>query len=420
MQIDSYYLTYCTNIHPAETWEDTEASLRQYIPQIKKAVAPNQPMGIGLRLSHIASETLAQDAPFNRFKLWLAEQNAYVFTMNGFPYGNFHHDVVKGDVHTPDWTTQQRLDYTIRLFDILAALLPEGMDGGISTSPLSYKIWHKDADVHQVMKQATLNIAVVAEHLHNIRQHTGQLLHLDIEPEPDGVLESTQEVINFYRHWLIPLGTAYLKEHLGLSDKAAEECLKTHIQICYDVCHFAIVYEEPTEAFRELQAEGIKIGKIQISAALKASLNTPQKQQVLEAFSSFAEPTYLHQVVQKNTDSTFIHFDDLPTALEHVDDVEAVEWRTHFHVPVFLDSYGLLESTQDDITKVLYYLQAGCRPAGCRPADRVAGQCRPQIQVTTHLEVETYTWEVLPQDIQLPLAESVIRELQWVKQHMSK
>ena len=398
---EGYHLSYCTNIHPGESWTETFQNLRIYVPKIKQEVSADASFGIGLRLSDLASRELLEGDNLSVFKDWLEENSCYIFTLNGFPFGGFHHQSVKDQVHQPDWTTQQRLDYTVRLFDILDFLLPKGVEGGISTSPLSYKYWpivqeNKD----KVLQEATLNMAKVAEKLYKIDRDSGKLMHLDIEPEPDGLLENTSEVIEWYNEWLLPQGTAYLKEHLDLSEAEAETCLKKHIRICYDVSHFAIVYEKPDEVFAMLKEEGIRIGKIQISAALKTRFteNVNDRKLVRDALSPFVESTYLHQVVEKNSEGELTHYPDLPQALEKIDNPAAKEWRTHFHVPVFLDRYGKLESTQDDILDVLKYLK--------------------NEKVTNHLEVETYTWEVLPKDIQLELVDSIVRELQWVKKNL--
>jgi hypothetical protein len=401
MKINGHHLSYCTNIHPGESWAEVEYNLHTYLPEIKNAVSPDGPFGIGLRLSNRASQELLQGDQLKTFKNWLQAHDYYVFTFNGFPYGGFHRQVVKDEVHQPDWTTPERLDYTLRLFKILAELLPAGTDGGISTSPLSYKYWHKDAESTAAAKQkATRQLAKVAADLYRISQESGKLLHLDIEPEPDGLIENTEEVIDYYREWLIPQGSRYLKNELGISAPEAESCLKNHIRICYDVCHFAIVYEEPEEVFAKLEREGIQIGKIQISAALKAGLGgeTSQKAAVQQALAPFVESTYLHQVVEREPSGSLTHYPDLPAALLALDKEGPREWRTHFHVPVFLSSYGRLESTQEDILKVLDYIRQ---------------------QDTGHqLEVETYTWEVLPDDIRLDLSDSIIRELQWVKDNL--
>src|SRR5688572_19311874 len=136
------HLTYCTNIHAGESWADHFAALKANIPDVKKKLSPDKPFGIGLRLSHLASLDLGKKEALAEFKTWLNASQCYVFVINGFPYGGFHHTKVKDKVHAPDWTTQDRVLYTIQLFKILSAILPEGMSGGVSTAPLSYKYWH--------------------------------------------------------------------------------------------------------------------------------------------------------------------------------------------------------------------------------------------------------------------------------------
>ncbi|MEO6150044.1 MAG: metabolite traffic protein EboE [Mucilaginibacter sp.] len=333
-----------------------------------------------------------------QFKSWLKETGAYVFTMNGFPYGGFHHTRVKDQVHAPDWTTTDRLAYTLRLFRTLSALLPEGMEGGISTSPLSYKHWFDtENEMGQARMAATKNIILIAEELHYLEQQTGFTMHLDIEPEPDGVLETGREFIDWYEAELIPQGTQHFAEKLNMGATEAEALLKQHITLCYDVCHFAIGYEPHQDIIDELAEKGIATGKIQISAALKASFTAENKQAVLDEFSKFDEPTYLHQVIARAHTGELMRYPDLPDALLLADD--AAEWRAHFHVPVFLEDFGLLQSTRADIETVL--------------------DIQLKNPFTRHLEVETYTWEVLPEALKAPIAKSIIRELEWVKNKLT-
>ena len=397
----NYHLSYCTNIHPGESWAEVEQSLKTYVPEVKKQVSPNQPFGLGLRLSNQASMELLEENRLSLFKEWLAQEGVYVFTFNGFPYGGFHHQEVKDAVHQPDWTTPERLDYTLRLFDILAELLPEGVEGGISTSPISYKLWLKSAAEKQaVFETATEHLLQVVVHLYQTRERTGQWLHLDIEPEPDGLLENTQEVIAYYQEWLFSVGVPHLQRQLGLTSLQAQAAIKDHLQLCYDVCHFALAYEQPREVFRQMESAGIRIGKIQISAALKSLLPSSEeaRNRIGELYKPFAESTYLHQVVARQEDGSLRHYNDLPAALQDLHNPNLQEWRTHFHVPVFESSYGKLQSTQDDILQVLEVLK--------------------ESPVTNHLEVETYTWEVLPRESRLPLTESIVRELRWVRQYI--
>lgn len=395
MKFSNFHLSYCSNIHPGESWEATFENLKHYIPEVRKNLDFEGPFGIGLRLSHEASLILEKPEELARFQTWLQGENAYVFTLNGFPYGDFHRTVVKDQVHFPDWTTPERKDYTIRSFKILAQLLPEGQDGGISTSPVSYRHWFKTQEAFdQGMEVATSHLMEVVTELSKIEAETGKLLHLDIEPEPDGILENSDEMVWLFTDWLLPKGAPELAKRLGISPKESEALIKRHIQVCYDVCHFAIVYEKPEETFEKFAKAGLKIGKVQISAALKLMLD--QDRGILkDQLSEFAESTYLHQVVGRNTDGSLISYPDLLPALEKLEDAKEEEWRIHFHVPVFMKKYGEFESTNFLIEEVLKVLQS-----------------KPEL--SNHLEVETYTWEVLPPESRLPLAESISRELAWV------
>ncbi|MEO5998121.1 MAG: metabolite traffic protein EboE [Chitinophagaceae bacterium] len=397
MLTSSGHLTYCTNIHSGETWQDHFAALQVHFPGIKARLSPDKPMGIGLRLSNIASIALSKDENLQAFKQWLADNDAYVFTMNGFPYGDFHQTRVKDQVHAPDWTTPDRLNYTLRLFEILSHLLPGDMDGGISTSPLSYRYWFASADdLEAAKKEATTNILKIAEYLIAISTSTGKLLHLDIEPEPDGILESGQEFIDWYEDYLLPVGTPIFAERYSVTPEESALLIKAHIRLCYDVCHFAIGYEPHAEMIDSLQEKGIKIGKIQISAALKALINkeTNARSKTAAAFEKFNEPVYLHQVVARTNGNDLLRYRDLPEALMDASNPSVIEWRAHFHVPVFEKDFGLLQSTQDDIVEVL--------------------ELHKKQPFTNHLEVETYTWEVLSEELKVPLPKSIIREMEWV------
>lgn len=392
------HLTYCTNIHPGEEWSQVFANLKQYIPPLKARLAPEQPFGIGLRLADVATRELLQGNTLADFKSWLSEQDLYVFTLNGFPYGGFHRQIVKDQVYAPDWSLKERLDYTLRLINILAELLPSSMEGSISTLPLSYKPWFKGNQLFQtsIINSATLHIAQVVAEMVRIRTNTGKILHINLEPEPDGLIENAAEVIDYFQTHLLPTGGAYLAKHLEISQEAAVAFLLDHVQICYDTCHFAVEYENPASVLQQFQAAGIKIGKIQISAALQVNIPTDIKQrhQLIERLRPFAESTYLHQVIASEPNVRLRHYPDLEAALPHLENSTASQWRIHFHVPIFIRDYQLFQSTQEDIVNVLNLLKTN--------------------NFCNHLEIETYTWEVLPQQMKLDLPASIEREYEWV------
>ncbi|RTE53393.1 xylose isomerase [Arenibacter aquaticus] len=394
MLIDNkYHLSYCTNIHPGEDWEQTFDSLKTYLPNIKEEVSRETAFGIGLRLSNVASLGLDEGNSLQEFKDWLESNQLYVFTMNGFPYGNFHNERVKDLVHAPDWTTNERLEYTQRLFNQLAFLVPPGISGGISTSPVSYKHWHgSDEALDKAFRTGAGNMAQIVLQLVEIEINTGKCLHLDIEPEPDGMIENSDEVIHFYESYLVPIASKLLMANLGCGENQAKELVLRHIMVCYDVCHFSLAYEEPKMTLEKFDRAGIKVGKIQVSSALKILFNNENREEVWESLAQFDEPTYLHQVTEKVGDKV-ITYGDLPQVLAKKEN--RTELRAHFHVPIFLEKYGQLFSTQDQIIKVLEYLKNN--------------------KFSDQLEIETYTWDVLPQDLKAELSSSIVREIEWLK-----
>ncbi|MBA2492532.1 MAG: metabolite traffic protein EboE [Gammaproteobacteria bacterium] len=390
-----FHLTYCTNIHPGESWEAVFAGIERYVPGLKQRLSPQKPFGIGLRLSDLAARELLQGDALDGFKTWLGERGLYVFTINGFPYGGFHRQVVKDQVYAPDWRAAARVDYTLRLARILAALLPADIEGSISSVPISYKPWfHNEAERAAAFERASVNLARMAAELMSIRATTGRSLHIDVEPEPDCLLENSDETVEFFERWLLPVGGSWLASTLCISPSEAQANLLAHIGVCYDTCHFALQYETPAAALSKLTGAGIRIGKVQLSAALKASMpeSADERGAVIERLRPFAEPTYLHQIVERHADGSLHHHADLSTATSPHPD--AREWRVHFHVPIFSGEYGGIYSTRDDIAATLSVLR--------------------DTHACPHLEIETYTWEVLPSRLKVDLSRSIVREYEWV------
>lgn len=400
MKLQSYPntdFTYCSNIHSGEEWTDHFEQIKMHLPKLKSKLSPGSPFGLGLRLSAKAASQLKHKDKLKQFREWLSSEDIYLFTVNGFPYGSFHGERVKDNVYAPDWTTPDRLTYTTDLIEILAELLPEGGEGGISTSPISYKYWEKaKSGTDDIFTVATVNLARAADRMHQVSEATGKEIHLDIEPEPDCVLENGAETIRFFRDWLIPKGSDFLHTNFGYSKSEAEEILKKHIAVCYDTCHFALEYENAIEAVDAFLEADIRIGKTQVSSALKVdwSRSGISHETILSHLKTFDEPTYLHQVIELKKDGSFQQYRDLPRALEEFDKSAAKEWRIHFHVPLFLDEFGELHSTRDHIEQALPYLLEKSR--------------------CTHYEIETYTWEVLPDRFKLDLTDSIEREYQWM------
>lgn len=359
------HLAYCTNVHRGETWAETFAYLNDSTLAVKKAISPNAPYAIGLRLSDVASKELMQGDTLPQFKKWLEKNDCYVFTINGFPFGRFHGTRVKENVYRPDWSTPERLDYTNRLFSILAEILPEGMEGSVSTLPGSFKEFITD---ESQLKQIRDNIIRCAEFIQNLQRQTGKRFHLGLEPEPLGLFETTPETLEFFSR--LP------KSILDV------------IGVNYDSCHLAVEFENPREAIGRLNAAGIKISKIHLSSALKV-LPTPECRLAL---AKFIEPVYLHQVVENGVK----RYKDLDLALAAAETHPPQnEWRIHFHIPIHSPRYSFFDNTIDHVEGILDLLAAN------------PGLCQ-------HLEMETYTWEVLPPELKkASVVEQIEQEYRW-------
>ena len=233
-------LTYCTNIHAANGWSQVFANLRTHAPAIKARLSPDRSFGLGLRLSRAEAQELSSPDALHAFQEFLAAEGLYVALLNGYPYGPFSGEPVKSGVFAPDWRSEERLRYTLELVGVLVKLLPDGTDGGISTVPLSYKPWMRSQE--EGWSGIVANIARICGEMVRARNETGQFIHLDIEPEPDGLVENTAEMIAFFRDRLLPKGAPMLAGTLGVSVSRAGDLLLDHVRVCFDTCHFAVEY----------------------------------------------------------------------------------------------------------------------------------------------------------------------------------
>jgi hypothetical protein len=420
----STHLSYCTNIHAGNAWSDVLPELQRQLPRVRSAMHYDKPMGIGLRLSRNSVDSLQDPDVLAEFQSWLTANNHYVFTINGFPYGVFHGERVKEDVYKPDWTEDARLEYTCLLADTLVKLNPPDDYGSISTLPGTYKDWIMPGTEQRISQ----NLIKAVAHCVKLKQNTGVTIALALEPEPCCLLETYSESIDFFNKYLFA-GDAVesLAKQTGLNTSDATAAMHTHIGICYDVCHSAVEFENPAHAIARLQSAGIDIIKIQLSSALEIPcVNEASVRQL----SRFDEPVYLHQVIEQRGDS-LTRYNDMNaaiTSLRHrlesrstmdpslqmamTGDFGTIArqffapigepdptWRIHFHVPVFIDKTEHFSTTQANLSQVLQL-------------QKMSGFCR-------HLEVETYTWDVLPKAYRTQsVSQAIAREVDWVRERL--
>jgi sugar phosphate isomerase/epimerase len=368
---------YCTNVHAGADLQQTRANLERYALAVKRRFSPEAPMGIGLWLSASAARKLVGEGRVGEFAAWLAEVGLVPFTLNGFPFGDFHQPIVKHRVYEPTWWEPSRLAYTRDLIAILDGLLPPGMDGSISTLPLA---WGDPAPEPGRMKAAAEALREVAADLARLELETGRLIRLCLEPEPGCVVQYSGDAVRLFEGHL-----------LGGPDEAA---VRRHLGVCHDVCHAAVMFEDQAEVLRRYAAAGITVGKVQVSSAVRlpGGLTGEERAAALRQLGGFAEDRYLHQtMVRREPGAPPLFYEDLPGALAAEC---AGEWRVHFHVPVYLERFGRLEALQPPIVECL---------------QEARGMC-------DHFEVETYAWGVLPAELRQPdLAAGIADELAWFR-----
>ena len=370
------HLSYCLNVHPGNSWQEHFAAIKTYVPKIRRQLLANEePFGLGLRLSAQAAETLLeQPQEIQALQNFFRAENLYPFTINVFPYGEFHLGGVKKNVYLPDWAAPERLQYTMQSARILAQILPSDLDyGTLSTLPIGYRAALNANQFPQILA----NLSELILQLQELEQATGKLIQVGLEPEPDCLLDSTDSICEFFceqlrRHCKLPI-----------------EVQNRYLGVCLDTCHLAVLCESPAKCLQKLRQKQIPVVKIHLSAAPIFSAEQ------LPAAEAFIDPVYLHQSTVKISpeDSTIQRFADLPDALTFAKAHPGCELRTHFHIPLACPESAELRSTFDELDDAFIR--------------------ELQLSDVRHLEVETYTFAVLPAHLrQQPLEVSIAKDLE--------
>ncbi|HMN96095.1 MAG TPA: hypothetical protein PKC43_01320 [Phycisphaerales bacterium] len=434
------------------------------------------PLGIGWWLPAAAAASLVErregealprvrSGAIAELRAALAAEGLRIATFNAFPHGDFHGAVVKRAVYSPDWSEPERLKYTLDVAAIAAELAPEGASMGISTLPLAWHGSHhpalrrpasaaaasesdalprrrsesaRDAPERgrrrpvpsapaggasgsigvaaepeeaglrdQVVRQSAAALAALTESLAALRMRSGVRVHVDLEPEPGCLLQRSADVATFVAQHLRPAARARGVDETTLAD---------HVGICHDTCHAAVMGESQSAALATYAATGLRLGKVQLSSALRVDFDAlpfAERPAARAALGRFAEARYLHQTILRRRLATAQHgrderdeelrfYEDLPDAIAALSDPVG-ECRVHFHVPIHLDrvdaALPALRTTREELIECLDALPAG----------------------STTLEVETYAWGVLPGGMRpASLAEGIATELRWLRGELSR
>lgn len=387
------HLAYSTLVHPGDTWAEMRESLETYAPAVKARVCPDEPYAVSLRISASSAATLTAD-PDERARLrgWLDDHDMYVYTVNAFPYGPFKGRVVMEQVYEPDWATEDRVTYTCQVADILAEITPDDVSPSIQTAPLAFRPKVTTADE---VDELTENLLRVVAHLVALEARTGRRVKLALEPEPFCFLETTEETVRYFQeHVYSPDGTARLMRLTGLPASEVAGVVRRHLGLVFDICHQSVQFEDIAASLRMIRDAGIPLFKLQAAAALWVPEVTPE---AVAALETFTDTIYLSQTTEKR-DGELVRYLNLADAIAawKDDSSGAREWRTHFHVPVFLDDLGEFRTT--------------------RPGIEAALRVHAETPLSDHLEIETYTWDVLPAHLKTgDITDYVSRELEWMR-----
>ncbi|MFN3262475.1 MAG: metabolite traffic protein EboE [Pikeienuella sp.] len=385
-------LTWCLNIHPTQSWQEARAALTGPARAVKAALSPDEPFVVGLRFSAETVAELAEPGKRAELKTIFAAEGFLPLTMNGFPYGPFHGARVKEEVYLPDWRAKERLAYTCALADLMAEINPEGAFLSLSTVPGAFR--PNGAGAEAAMADMMLRAAA---HLVKLEAETGRRVALALEPEPCCFLETIEESAAFFRaHLFSDAAAARLAALTGRSKAQAADLLPRHLGLCYDVCHAAVEFEDAAQSLAILRESCVPVHKLQLSSALRIPSGSPEARAALAAFD---DGVYLHQLIAKGPVG-LRRFADLPLALAPGGAEDGEEWRVHFHVPVFLETLPAFGTTQGFLAEILALHRAE--------------------PISEHLEVETYTWSVLPPGLAAgSVDQAVARELNWVKARLA-
>ncbi|MCC9606810.1 metabolite traffic protein EboE [Blastopirellula sp. JC732] len=379
------WIGYCTNVHAGANLAETEANLQKHAVRVRQLISPRKPMGVGLWLSAVTAKELRDPDRLARFRGFLNDNQLIPYTLNGFPYGNFHQAVVKHAVYEPTWIDPLRLQYTLDLAHILDELLPPGEEGSISTLPIA---WGDPPLSEEAYAAVVANFLTLANELARIEQSTGRLIYVCIEPEPGCAIDTTADMIAFFQNRLFPAG-----------DPAQ---IARYIRVCHDVCHAAVMCEDQSSVLSQYAAAGISVGKVQISSAIEVdfeSLSEEESNAAIQRLMQFAEDRYLHQTMAETPSGERTLHEDLPAVLNALEGPPEGIWRIHFHMPIYIDAFGPLRTTQGRILDLL--------------------RQRELLAPIKHFEVETYAWTVLPPELrQEELAAGIATEIDWLKQQL--
>lgn len=323
-------LTFCLNAFPCGSLDELREAVLVRAAAVRRrynsaAGTPDAPFAVGMWLGHAVAARLAGDVGARA--VWaeeLSRAGFYAETFNAFPYGVFHGQTVKTRVYTPDWATPERLAYTEDCARVLAALLPDGAAGTISTLPLGYAPRrpgggrdYPDARV----ADGIANLRKMAGFLCALENETGKTVRLALEPEPDCFLDDAASVSAFYPRLLA-----------AAADENERRALRRFVGICLDTAHTAARFEDAAAVLAAWTAAEIPVYKAQFACALETDIDSG----LAERLRPYNDRVYLHQSAWTRSAGESPRLaPDLPEALAALagEKRPGGVLRAHYHLP---------------------------------------------------------------------------------------
>jgi hypothetical protein len=340
---------YALNVFPTETLDDLWRCLETDVLEIKRRVFPSEVFPVELRFSDRIVRELQQDCDrVARLKYFLDTHDLAPITANGFVMPHFHGERVKERAYLPAWhESEERLRFTNSCIDLLAQLAPTDAEMVSVSVPFG------------ALKPVTMDD--VAPNILKAGEHAARMNNIvALEPEPGLCVETTGEVVEFFRRFV-------------------PDRLRSHLAVNFDLSHQLVQFENISESLEQLRREGIVVAKIHLSNAAEL----PE----LKPF--YADSIYLHQVcgVDASGQRNFFSLDWPATPPPP----GIARYRCHYHLPVFPTD---LPSTLPEVERFLSH-----------PSP-------------IPLIIETYTW---PEQLhgRERLVDNICRELTWVREKIS-
>lgn len=378
-----YIITYCSNIFKNNNGTQLLNSLNKYKKEFKSY------KDISICVSNNIINELNEKKNLNKILTWKKINKKNIPLINGFVYKNFHQNLIKENIYYPDWTKKERFNFTKNTIFFAQKINKRSKICGISTLPITYKLWIKNNTKYNIKKAINFFFEIL-KILIKIKKYKNILIHIDIEPEPFCLLEDCKDFIYFFKSWILPELEEKIKIYLNVKKNKAKNVITKHLNLCFDICHSAVMFENQKLSLDLIKKFKIKIGRVQISSAIKIKKINKHNFNHLNFLN---KSPFLHQSLMKLNNLKYIKNNDFKN-IKIINNEIIKEIRIHCHVPIYKKKitnniYTTQKELKNSLMNILKY------------------------DFTRNLEIETYTYNMLYKKKSNKI-KSMIKEYNWL------